>query len=91
METEFAVQPESSAFSRFMAGSTGRLLRAAFGASVIGTGLFILGGTAGLVVAALGLVPVAAGTINLCPVAPLWGGHFLGAKYCTRQNKSLLR
>jgi len=91
METSTAVQPGSSAFARFMAGSYGRLLRAAFGVTVIGTGLFVIGGTAGLGVAAFGLVPVVAGTVNLCPVAPLWGGHFFGAKYCGRENKTLLR
>jgi hypothetical protein len=51
-------------------------------ATIIGTGLFAIGGTGGLAVAAPGLVPVATGSINLCPVAPLWGGHFPGAKYC---------
>ena len=25
---------------------------------------------------------IAAGVFNLCPVAPLWGGHFFGSQYC---------
>jgi membrane-associated protease RseP (regulator of RpoE activity) len=36
----------------------------------------------GLVVAVFGLVPLTAGAFNLCPVAPLWGGHFFGSQYC---------
>lgn len=84
METEVIAQPESSAFARFMAGSYGRLLRAGFGATIAGTGFFVVGGTAGIAIAALGLVPIVAGSINLCPVAPLWGGHFFGTKYCSR-------
>ena len=40
--------------------------------------------TAGLAIAAFGLIPIGAGTFNLCPVAPAWGGHFVGARYCPR-------
>ena len=91
METNVVAQSEGTAFARFMAGPYGRLLRAAFGATIIGTGLFAIGGVAGIVVAALGVVPVAAGAMNLCPVAPLWGGHFLGVKYCASGKKTLMR
>jgi membrane-associated protease RseP (regulator of RpoE activity) len=31
-------------------------------------------------VAAFGLAPIASGVFNLYPVAPLWGGHFIGGK-----------
>lgn len=85
MESQSILQPQGSALARFMASGYGRLARAGFGATIIGTGLLVIGGGAGLVVAAAGLVPVAAGTFNLCPVAPLWGGHFVGAKYCGRK------
>ncbi len=81
-------EPEGSAFSRFMASKGGRLVRVALGAAIIGTGLTVVGGGAGLAIAAFGLVPIAAGVLNLCPVAPVWGGHFIGAKYCgTRTPK----
>ena len=73
---------EGSAFSRFMASNYGRFARVVFGATVIGSGLSLIGGTAGYAMAAFGLVPIAAGVFNLCPVAPVWGGHFIGAKYC---------
>jgi hypothetical protein len=79
---------EGSAFSRFMASKGGRAVRVALGATIIGTGLTVVGGGAGLAIAAFGLVPIAAGAFNLCPVAPAWGGHFIGAKYCgTRAPK----
>ncbi len=79
---------EGSAFSRFMASKGGRAVRVAIGATIIGTGLTVVGGGAGLAIAAFGLVPIATGVFNLCPVAPVWGGHFIGAKYCgTRTPK----
>ena len=78
--------PEGSAFARFMAGGYGRIARAALGATLIGLGLFVLGKPLGYGVAAFGLVPIAAGVFNLCPVAPVWGGHFIGARYCGRKR-----
>ena len=76
---------ESTWFERFMASDYGRVARAALGGALIVLGLVVVGGTAGWMVAAVGLVPIAAGVLNLCPVAPLWGGHFLGSRYCARQ------
>jgi len=69
-------------FVDFMASTGGRVARVALGAAIIGTGLFVVGGVAGLVMAGFGLVPIAAGVVNLCPVAPAWGGPFNGARYC---------
>ena len=83
-----ASAPEGSAFARFMAGRYGRTVRVAFGATLIGAGLTVVGGAVGLGMAAFGLLPIATGVFNLCPVAPAWGGHFLGANYCpTRVRK----
>jgi Zn-dependent protease len=79
---------EGSAFSRFMAATPGRIARVAFGASLIGAGVVLIPAPAGLAVAGFGLVPIAAGVFNLCPVAPLWGGHFFGAKYCAPKKRS---
>lgn len=70
-----------------MASGYGRIVRAAFGVSVIAAVLLVLDGTLALAVAALGLIPIAAGTFNLCPVAPLWGGHFIGARYCAAEKR----
>lgn len=68
-----------------MASNYGRVARGAIGVTLIVVGLAVIGGTAGWIIAALGLVPIAAGVLNLCPIAPLWGGHLIGAKYCARK------
>lgn len=78
---------EASWFEEFMASNYGRAARVMLGVAVIAAGLLLIGGTAGWVVAALGLVPIGAGVFNLCPVAPVWGGHFIGAKYCGRNRR----
>ncbi len=73
---------ESSAFARFMAGEHGRMARVAFGVTLFVLGLAVVDWPAGLAIAAFGLVPIAAGWFNLCPIAPAWGGHFFGSDYC---------
>lgn len=79
-------QRESSWFENFMASNYGRVARGLLGITILAVGLGLVGGTAGWIVAAFGLVPIAAGVFNLCPVAPLWGGHFLGSRYCARNS-----
>jgi len=69
-------------FTRFMASGYGRLARLVLGAVLVTVGLVVLPQPAGLIVAAFGAVPIAAGIFNLCPLAPLWGGHLSGARYC---------
>lgn len=84
-----AVHDEPSAFSRFMASTAGRFARIGFGLVLLATGI-IAGGGLGLGLAIFSAVPMAAGVFNLCPIAPLWGGHFLGSRYCAApaRNKS---
>lgn len=81
-----AVQHEPSAFSRFMASTGGRLVRLGIGLSLLAAGLLV-GGAWGLALATFSLLPIAAGTFNLCPIAPLWGGHFLGSRYCAAPKR----
>lgn len=76
---------DSSSFELFMASIYGRVLRGAFGVAIILAALLFLEGTLAFAVAGLGLIPIAAGIFGLCPVAPLWGGHFIGAKYCGKK------
>ena len=64
-------------FTRFMAHPTGRLLRIVAGGALIAGG-FALGGTGGIVLAIVGLVPLAAGMFNFCVIAPLLGTPFKG-------------
>jgi hypothetical protein len=64
-------------FATFMAGTTGRIIRAVAGLALIAIGL-LMGTTAGYVVAAIGLLPLAAGAFDFCLVAPLAGLPFMG-------------
>lgn len=82
---------EGSAFSRFMASGKGRIARVVLGVALIAIGLGLVGGGLGLGIAAFGLVPIAAGAFNLCPVAPAWGGHFIGARYCAAPRRESKR
>ena len=86
MSTE-TFELEGSAFSRFMASCGGRVARAMLGTALIVGGVGVVGGAAGVGISAFGLVPLAAGVFNLCPIAPAWGGHFIGGKYCARPEK----
>jgi hypothetical protein len=67
-------------FIRFMASSTGRLVRIVAGVLLIFWGLVGLSGTTGVVVAIVGLVPVLAGVFDVCLFAPLFGAPFRGAR-----------
>lgn len=65
-------------FARFMSSTAGRLIRILAGIALILIGLMSVGGTAGIILAAVGLVPLVAGLFNFCVFAPLFGGPFLG-------------
>lgn len=67
------------AFARFMSQPVGRVIRAVAGLALVALG-FGIGGTTGLVVGIVGLVPLAAGVFNFCLIGPLIGGHFDGRK-----------
>jgi len=80
--SELPANIEGSAFARFMASGRGRGLRVVMGLGLVAAGLGNVGGPVGLGMAVFGILPIASGSLNLCPIAPTWGGHFLGAKYC---------
>lgn len=69
----------------FMASSMGRWLRIVVGIALILIGLLVLEGTGGVVVAIIGLVPLAAGVFDFCILAPLLGLPFWGREI--RQRK----
>ena len=60
---------------KFVASTTGRIVRVVAGLGLIAWGL--LGG-GGLVPAIIGLVPLAAGMFDWCVFAPLFGAPFKG-------------
>jgi hypothetical protein len=63
-------------FARFMSSLAGRLLRIVAGIALIIIGLTVVTGTAGVILAIVGLVPLIAGIVNVCVFAPLFGGPF---------------
>lgn len=64
--------------ARFMSGPVGRLARIVVGIVLVVVGISI--GGAGWILAAVGLLPIAAGVLNICLIAPLLGAPFSGAK-----------
>lgn len=65
-------------FARFMSSTAGRLIRILAGAALILLGLVSVGGTAGILLAVVGLVPLFGGLFNFCLFAPIFGGPLLG-------------
>ena len=66
---------------RFLGSQPGRVTRAAAGLALIGTGLFAIGGTGGILLVVVGVLPLAAGVLDFCLLAPLFGMPFLGPKF----------
>ena len=50
----------------FMQGTVGRILRVVLGLALIYVGLALIGGTAGTIIAVIGLLPVAMGVWGPC-------------------------
>jgi hypothetical protein len=67
-------------FVRFMQTPAGRIIRIVGGSAAIGAGLVGVGGVAGYLIAALGVVPLAAGLFDFCVFAPIFRTPFRGAK-----------
>jgi hypothetical protein len=64
-------------FISFMRSPTGRLLRIVLGAYLMYIGF---AGTAGMLVGVIGIIPVLAGVMNFCVLAPLFGYTLMGKK-----------
>lgn len=67
-------------FCTFMASTAGRITRVVAGVVLVALGLLVLKGTVGIVVAVVGLVPLAAGLFDFCVFAPLFGCPMSGPK-----------
>jgi hypothetical protein len=67
-------------FIKFMASTAGRIVRIVVGAALIAWGLLGLGGTAGIIVAVVGAIPLLAGLLDFCIFAPLFGAPLSGSK-----------
>jgi Protein of unknown function (DUF2892) len=66
-------------FARFMSTPVGRGLRVLLGAAVIVWGLAV-GGSGGLMLAVVGVVPLLAGLFNVCLLAPVLHAPFSGRR-----------
>ncbi len=62
----------------FLAATTGRITRAIAGIALIALGLGVIGGTSGIVIAIIGVVPLAAGLFDFCLFGALLGYGFSG-------------
>jgi hypothetical protein len=71
-------------FVRFMVSPAGRASRIVAGIALILIGLIWVTGVAGYVLAAIGLVPLLAGAVDICVFAPLFGYPLSGEKARTR-------
>ncbi|XWX03721.1 YgaP-like transmembrane domain [Aggregatilineales bacterium SYSU G02658] len=66
------------ALAKFMAGPVGRGARVVLGVVLIVLGLAVVGDTAGLILAAVGVVPILAGVFNVCLIGPIIGAPLSG-------------
>jgi len=78
-------QPKPSRFTtsrsgQFMASTIGRVTRIVAGMLLIGGGLLVVGGIPGMVLAAIGLVPLLAGSFDVCVISKFFRGPFSGAE-----------
>lgn len=64
-------------FTRFMAGKAGRGVRIVAGVALIVVGI-VVGGTGGIVVAVVGVLPLATGLFDVCLFAPLFHAPLRG-------------
>jgi hypothetical protein len=65
-------------FVKFMASTTGRIVRVVAGIALIAWGLIGLGGATGMIIAVVGAVPLLAGLFDFCVFAPLFGAPLGG-------------
>jgi hypothetical protein len=70
-------------FARFMASPLGRGIRVIAGAVMIVAGL-VIGSTGGYVLAAVGVLPLLAGALNVCVIAPVLKAPFSGKSLTDR-------
>jgi len=67
-------------FVTFMASPAGRIIRVLAGIALVAWGLLGIHGVGGIIVAVIGLVPLAAGLFDFCVFAPLFGAPLSGSK-----------
>lgn len=63
---------------KFLASNNGKITREVAGILLILLGVLVIQGTAGWVIAVVGVVPLLAGLFDVCVFAPLFGLPFSG-------------
>jgi hypothetical protein len=71
---------EMNPIIKFLASTSGRIVRVIAGIALVLWGLMGLGGTVGIIVAVVGAVPLLAGLFDFCVFAPLFGAPLNGKK-----------
>lgn len=66
-------------FCTFMASTAGRLIRIVAGLALMGWGA-VLQGTVGILLAVIGVIPLLAGLLDYCLLAPLFGCPMSGER-----------
>lgn len=67
-------------FVSFMQSLAGRLLRIVAGIALILIGLIVINNVWGIVIALIGVVPLVAGLVGVCLLAPLFGYTLTGQR-----------
>ncbi len=70
----------------FMAKPAGRATRIILGLAVVGVGLSLGNSAARTTVVLIGLVPILAGSLNFCGIAPLLGEPFAGKSVLKKRD-----
>lgn len=76
LDQKFACNP----FARFVNSTAGRITRIFVGAALVIWGFVHLGESNAVIFIIVGLVPLAAGTLDICLISPLVGGPLSGGK-----------
>jgi hypothetical protein len=63
---------------KVLASTAGRVIRIVAGIALIAVGLLAQQNTTGIILAAVGLVPLLAGLLDFCVFAPLFGASLSG-------------
>ena len=76
----------ASWFGQCMSSRMGRIGRVVAGLALVAGGLLAVGGIAGFIIAAVGLVPLLAGASDVCVFSALFGGPLRGSdvRACAR-------
>jgi hypothetical protein len=67
-------------FVHFMVSTGGRVIRIVAGIALIAYGLLGIGGTTGIVLVVVGVVPLLAGLLDVCIFGPVFGCSLSGRK-----------